>query len=52
MKVRLKGALTIGANNYPEGSELELPDEQAEELIQLELAEAVEEEKPKKGGKK
>ncbi len=45
MKVRLKATLTIGANNYAEGSEIELTDEQAKELIKFGLAEPIEEKK-------
>lgn len=48
MKVRLKTTLTIGVNNYPERTELEFPNEQARELIELGLAEPVKEGKKRK----
>jgi hypothetical protein len=51
-KVRLKATLTIGARNYLSGEVVELTDEQAKVLIEQELAELVEEEKPKKKGGK
>jgi hypothetical protein len=63
-KILLKTTLTVGSRNYLAGDVIELPDEQAEELIgrKRELAELVEDEggeidlaekKPKKkfGGK-
>ena len=59
--MRLKATLTIGAINYLAGDVIELPDEQAEELLKRELAELVEDEggeidlaekKPKKKGGK
>jgi len=43
MKVRLNKPVTIGASNYQEGAELELPSEQAEELIKLGVAERIDE---------
>jgi hypothetical protein len=51
-KVRLKATLTIGARNYLAGDVVELTDEQAKVLVERELAELVEEEKPKKKGGK
>ena len=60
-KILLKTTLTVGSRNYLAGDVIELPDEQAEELIERELAELVEDEggeidlaekKPKKKGGK
>ena len=60
-KVLLKTTLTVGSRNYLAGDVIELPDEQAEELIKRELAELIEDEggeidlaekKPKKKGGK
>jgi hypothetical protein len=60
-KVKAKTTLTVGVWNYFAGDVIEIPDEQAEELIERDLAELVEDErseidlaekKPKKKGGK
>lgn len=51
MKVRLKAPVTKGAKHYPIGIELELPDEEAKELIKLGLAEPIED-KPREAKKR